>query len=101
MTQHSSNIDQAEADKTIAILGGKEAILDSLARFDEVLDRFDQEEAALTEQYPHKWVAVSKNGIEEVGDSIEEVLDACRSRGLTNPDVVVRYLDPDPPVLIL
>ena len=101
MTQHSPTIDQDKADRVIETLGGKEAVLAALADFDQVLRRFDSEEASLTEQFPNKWIAVGKNGFEEVGESIEEVLAACKARGLRNPDIVVRYLDPDPPTFIL
>ena len=93
--------DQALINRILEENGGVAGFLDRMERFRKVVDRFHKEEEALTRKYPFKWVAVGKDGLLEVGDSLEEVCSACEARGLKNPDYWARFLDPDPKVMVL
>ena len=55
----------------------------------------------LMEKYPDKWVAITMDGVVAIGDSKNDVLDEVESQGVRRRDVVVEYLETDPPVLIL
>jgi len=44
---------------------------------------------------------MGKDGVVSIGDSIEEVVSATGTMGISTADVVVEYLDPDPETLIL
>jgi hypothetical protein len=61
----------------------------------------EQENEALTAQYPNQWVAVGKDGVLAVRDSMEEVFAAVESADLRGSEFVVEFLDTDPPDLIL
>lgn len=69
--------------------------------FREAVDRLWSEYDALVERHPHKWVAMSRDGLVAVGDSIEEVLSVVDSKGLGRSEITLEYLDPDPDHLIL
>ena len=92
---------EEEKAELIERLGGAEAIRQSLAEFGEVMDRLLQDRKVLIEQYPNKWVLMSKDGPLAFGDTFEEVREYARANGLGNPHVVIEYLDPDPPLMIL
>jgi hypothetical protein len=82
-------------------LGGVKAMLDGVGEFHEVVLRMDKERAALIEKYPDKWVAMGKDGVLAVGDSMEDVFVAVESRGLSGLEFEVEFLDTDPTALIL
>jgi hypothetical protein len=96
-----SLVGEYDVGRVIERLGGWEAVLKRMAEFEKVTSRMFSEEDELTQKYPYKWVAVGKDGLLEVGDTMEEVFAAVEARGLKNPEFVVRFLDPDPLDLVL
>ena len=60
-----------------------------------------EEHAGLIEQYPDRWVAVGLDGLLTVGDTEDEVFKVIDEKGIPRSDVVVEFLDTDPPMLIL
>ncbi len=98
---NSSNdlLDQAFA--MIEEMGGAHTLIKDLAEFRQLRIRASEERTALIEQYPDRWVAVGLDGLLAVGDSEDEVLQAIDDKGIPRSEVVVEYLDTDPPVLIL
>ena len=92
-------LDQACA--MIEEMGGAHNLIDDLAEFRQLRIRMSEQHTALIEQYPDQWVAVGLNGLLAVGESQDEVLQTLDDRGIPRSDVVVEYLDTDPPVLIL
>ena len=88
-------------EEMIELMGGAEALRKSSFDFEHVTERFRQERKTLVQKYPHKWVLVSRDGVLAVGDTSEEVRSFAESRGLINPQVIVEYLNPNPPALIL
>jgi hypothetical protein len=82
-------------------LGGPEAIVAGLREYRLIVKRMWAEKAALTEAHPNRWVAMGKDGVLAVGDSMDEVLEEVESRGIRGGDIVIEFLDTDPPLLIL
>ena len=82
-------------------MGGARKLIDDLAEFRQLRIRMSEEHTGLIEQYPCRWVAVGLDGLLAVEDSEDEVLKAIYDKGIPRSDVVVEYLDTDPPVLIL
>ena len=78
-------------------LGGEEGIRQRSEEFRQALDFFFSQKDALVAAHPQKWVAVAKDGIVAVGDSLEAVLAEAKRKGLRNTDILVRHLDPNPP----
>ena len=95
------NTDDLSKEEIIELLGGAEALKQSSLDFQQVDDRLRQEKKALVQKYPRKWVLMSKDGVLAIGDTSEEVRNFAESKGLRNPKMIVAYLDPDPPALIL
>ena len=46
-------------------------------------------------------MAMGREGVLAIGDSMDEVLREVEGRGLHGADIVIEFLDPDPPLLIL
>ena len=97
----AKSFSEEEKAALIERLGGAEAVKKSFADFQEVTDRFRQDEKALIEQYPNKWAIVGKDGLIAVVDTLQEAGALARAKGLKNPHFVIEYLDPDPMPLIL
>lgn len=89
------------ADAVIEKLGGEETMLRELEEFRSLAIQVEQEQEALIDQHPHKWVAVAKEGLIAVGDTLEEVCEAAREKGFGNSQYLARYLNPNPPIYIL
>ncbi len=82
-------------------LGGAKALMDEMDEYHEIVARMRKERPSLVERHPDKWVAMGWEGVLAVGDSMDEVLGEVESRGLRGADVVIEFLDTDPPLLIL
>ncbi len=82
-------------------LGGPNAWDDGMAEFYKASTRLQDEYDALMEKYPDKWVAVGKDGVLAVCDSLKEAhsaADLARSHG---SQCVIEFLNSDPEPLIL
>ena len=90
-----------EFEEMLAELGGVEALRDDPNDFRKAVNRLWIERDALIEKHPNRWVSMGKDGVVSIGDSIEEVVSATDTKGISTADVVVEYLDPDPETLIL
>ena len=93
--------DAAYLVELVEDMGGAGAILDDLGEFSELVDRLWTERDALREKHPDRWVAVGRDGLVAVGDTLRAVFDEVEGLGLARRDVVVDHLDTNPPVLIL
>ena len=94
MTQRPNPQEKATHGEATENLDDAATVLEGLDSFEKIAKGFDREEIGLTGQYPNRWVAFGADGVERVGDSIEEVVASCTSRGLGNSDYIVRFLDP-------
>ena len=90
-----------EFEEMLAQLGGSQALRDDPNDFRKAVKRLWNERDALVEKHPNRWVAMGKDGVVSIGDSIEEVVSATETKGVNTADVIVEYLDPDPEPLIL
>lgn len=88
-------------EEALAQFGGIETLHKGADEFREAVTRMWNERESLLEKHPDKWVAMSKDGIVSVGDSIEEVLSAVEADGFINSEVAVEFLDANPTTLIL
>ena len=82
-------------------LGGPGAIIAGLREYRMIVERMWAERAALTEAHPNRWVAMGKDGVVSIGDSIDAVIEDAAAKGLRGSDLVIEFLDTDPPLLIL
>ena len=94
-------MDKDYVKEVIEGLGGARALMDEMDEYHEIVARMRKERASLVERHPDKWVAMGKEGVIAVGASMDEVLREVEGRGLHGADVVIKFLDTDPPLLIL
>ena len=90
-----------EACAMIEEMGGVGALVEGLAEFQELHANMNSQRPYLVEKYPDKWVAVGMNGVLAVEDSEEKALQAAENQGVHSSDVLVEFMDTDPPALIL
>ena len=95
----TSTLDEALA--MIDEMGGARVLIDDLEEFERLQVRMTEEYDLLLEKHPDRWVAMGMDGLLAVGDSEEDVYQAVVNQGMRRSDVVVEFLDTDPPVLIL
>ncbi len=91
---------KAECRKIVKGLGGSKAVFLGLQDFTQRVQLMEARKRELTEKFPDKWVAIH-NGEVEVGDSIEEVLEALDTKGVSRKGVVVEFLTTKPRRLVL
>jgi hypothetical protein len=105
MSERDSNANllfhEAHVNEIILELGGVKALREGKDEFHQAVLHMDKEYTALMEKYPNQWVAVGKDGVLAVRDSMEEVFAAVESADLRGSEFVVEFLDTDPPDLIL
>ncbi len=82
-------------------LGGAQALVNGIREYRQIVARMWSERAALMEKYPDRWIAMGKDGVLAVGDSMDDVLEEVESQGYRGSEVVIEFLDTDPPLLIL
>ena len=96
-----SSPDEEYIEEVLAQLGGVETLREGADDFNDAVTRLWSEREALTEKFPDMWVAMSKDGVVSVGNSIEEVVSAAEAAGVGSSDMVVEFLDANPKALIL
>lgn len=94
-------MDKDYVKEVIEGLGGAKALMNEMDEYHQIVACMRKERPGLMERHPDKWVAMGKEGVLAVGDSMDEVLKEVEGRGLHGTDVVVEFLDTDPPLLIL
>ena len=92
LSNQPENPHEIDYDSLFADLG-EAALRDDSNDFREAACRFMEIRAQLMEEHPNKWVAMGKDGVIAVGDSIEEVVAATRAKGISTADVTIEYLD--------
>ena len=75
--------------------------MDEMDEYREIVARMRKERTDLLERHPDKWVAMGQEGVLAVGESMDEVLSEVEGRGLHGADLVIEFMDTDPPLLIL
>ena len=77
------------------------SIREGLAEMDTAWRRMDRESETLLKLYPDKWVAMSKDGVVAVGDSLEGVFSKVDALGLPRNSINVKFIATHPRTLIL
>ena len=94
-------MDEDYVKEVIEGLGGAKALMDEADEYREIVVRMKKERPNLLERHADKWVAIGQEGVLAVGESMDEVLSEVEGRGLHGTDVVIEFMDTDPPLLIL
>ena len=90
-----------ESLEIIEELGGVKSIREGFAEMDAAWRRMDREGDTLLKLHPDKWVAMSKDGVVAVGDSLEGVFSKVDTLGLRRNFINVKFIATHPRTLIL
>ncbi len=93
--------DEQFISNLIEELGGVATLPEGEDEFLQAVKRMWAERDSLVERHPGKWVAMGKDGVVSVGDSIEEVLSVADAENASRPEMVIEYLDPNPATPVL
>ena len=63
--------------------------------------QFEEEYDQLLEVHPDHWVAIGKDGLVAHHKELSGVIAGFREKGYRNTQVIVEFLDTDPPALLL
>ena len=94
-------MDEHTVKQIIDELGGAKALMKEMDEYQETVLRTTQERPHLAADFPHKWVAMGREGLLAAGDSMDQVLGQLEAQGVDGSDVVIEFMDTDPPPLIL
>ena len=94
-------MDEHTVKQIIDELGGAKALMKEMGEYQETVRRMRKERAHLAAEYPDKWVAMGREGLLAAGDSMDQVLEQLEAEGVDGEDVVIEFMDTDPPLLIL
>ncbi len=94
-------MDEHDVKQMISELGGAKALMHEMDEYHGIVLRMRKERPRLASSYPDKWVAMGREGLLAVGDSMDQVLAQVEARGARGGDVVIEFMDTDPPLLIL
>ena len=94
-------IDEASVRRIVEAQGGVSGMVAKMEEFHNVVALMRQERPRLMEEYPDKWVVMGKDGDVVVGDSIDDALEKADALGMERGEMIVDYLETDPPMLIL
>ena len=94
-------MDKDYVKEVIEGLGGAKVLMDEMDEYHGIVARMRKGYPSLMERYPDKWMAMGQEGVLSVGDSMDEVLRGVEGQGLHGADVVIEFLDTDPPLLLL
>ena len=81
-------MDKDHVKEVIEGLGGAKALMDEMDEYHQIVARMRKERSSLVERHPDKWVAMGREGVVAIGDSIDKVLREVEARGLNGADVV-------------
>lgn len=94
-------MDEHTVKRIINELGGAKALMEEMDEYQEIVLRMRKERPHLAADYPDKWVAMGREGLLAAGDSMDQVLGQLEAQGVDGVDVVIEFMDTDPPLLIL
>ncbi len=94
-------MDEHTVNRIINELGGAKALMEEMDEYQEIVLRMRKERPHLAADYPDKWVAMGREGLLAAGDSMDQVLGQLEDQGVDGVDVVIEFMDTDPPLLIL
>ncbi len=94
-------MDEHTVKRIINELGGAKALMEEMDEYQEIVLRMRKERPHLAADYPDKWVAMGREGLLAAGDSMDQVLGQLEDQGVDGVDVVIEFMDTDPPLLIL
>lgn len=81
--------------------GGFDTLRDRMAEFHNAAARMRRERPTLMNDHPNNWVAMGPDGVLAIGHSFDSVLEELDSRGESESEFVIDFLDTAPPTLIL
>ena len=81
--------------------GGLDQVLEDLGSIRRSQKAFSGQHRQLSREHPNRWVAFHNGKMAALADSLDGVLEAADEKKIPRGKMVIRYLDPDPKLMIL
>ena len=81
--------------------GGLHQVLEDLGSIRRSQKAFSGQHRQLSREHPNQWVAFHNGKMAALADSLDGVLEAADEKKIPRGKMVIRYLDPDPKLMIL
>ena len=81
--------------------GGLDQVLEDLGSIRRSQKAFSGQHRQLSREHPNQWVAFHNGKMAALADSLDGVLEAADEKKIPRGKMVIRYLDPDPKLMIL
>jgi hypothetical protein len=88
-------------EELLEIIGDPDQLAQKMEKGRADLKAFFLVQLELLKKHPKKWIVFYDGELRAVGSSQRSVLAKADARGLPRGEILVEYLDPDPPNLIL
>ena len=81
--------------------GGLDQVLEDLGSIRRSQKAFSGQHQQLSREHPNQWVAFHNGKMAALAHSLDGVLEAADEKKIPRGKMVIRYLDPDPKLMIL
>ncbi len=91
----------ADREELLALIGDPRELDRDMAEFARSHDELSAKYEKLLKRYPNQWIAFHSGRVRARAESLEALLEIMDAKGVKRDKAHIRYLDPDPPVVIL
>ena len=81
--------------------GGLDQVLEDLDSIRRSHKAFSGLHCQLSREHPNQWVAFHNGKMAALGETLDGVLEAADGKEIPRGKMVIKYLDPDPKLMIL
>ena len=90
-----------DREELLALIGDPLKLDSEMAEFAKSHDELSAKYGKLLKRYPNQWIAFHSGRVQARAASLEALLEAMDAKGVKKSKAHIRYLDPNPPVVIL
>ena len=90
-----------DREELLALIGDPQKLDRDIVEFARSHDELSAKYDKLLKRYPNQWIAFYGGRVQARAESLEALLETMDAKGVKRNRAHIRYLDPDPPVVIL
>ena len=83
------------------LIGDPRKVAEELQAFGKTAKLLSSRYPRMVERYPDQWIALHSGEVRAHGDSLDAVLQQIDAMGLSRDQVIVRFIDKEPRIMIL
>ena len=90
-----------DREELLTLIGDLRKLDRDMAEFARSHDELSAKYSKLLKRFPNQWIAFYSGRVQARAESLEALLETMDAKGVKRNRAHIRYLDPDPPVVIL